>query len=274
MIAITRRERIYFAAVGILALWVGLWGYFIPGLVNWAIPWLVPPLHARFLGSMYLSGATFMAGCLLARRYAEVRVVVPMIAIWTGMLLIVSLFYLDQFDYTIPPTYIWFAAYIVYPLIALWLAWKHRLDREQLPGPALPGWARAYLAVQGAGAVLLALALLFLPQAMIPAWPWKITRLLAQIYSAPFLSYGIGSLMLARQKRWSEVAIAVRAMLVFAGGVLLASLIHRSLFSAARPAAWIWLGGFIITTVMLAVLSMRSAQLSGAARPEPRGAAG
>ena len=156
MIAITRRERIYFAAVGILALWVGLWGYFIPGLVNWAIPWLVPPLHARFLGSMYLSGATFMAGCLLARRYAEVRVVVPMIAIWTGMLLIVSLFYLDQFDYTIPPTYIWFAAYIVYPLIALWLAWKHRLDREQLPGPALPGWARAYLAVQGAGAVLLA----------------------------------------------------------------------------------------------------------------------
>jgi uncharacterized membrane protein len=119
MTSLTRREKIYFFAVGLLALWVGLWGYFLPSLVNLAIPWLVPPLHARFLGSMYLSGATFMAGCLRAKRYSEVRVVVPMIAIWTGMLFLISLFYLDEFDYTIAPTYIWFAAYLIYPLIAL-----------------------------------------------------------------------------------------------------------------------------------------------------------
>ena len=61
-------HRIYFAAVGVLALWVGMWGYFSPAQVDSAIPWLVPPLHARFLGSMYLSGAAFMVGCILARR--------------------------------------------------------------------------------------------------------------------------------------------------------------------------------------------------------------
>ena len=74
MTAVTRGQRIYFAAVGLLALWVGIWGYFIPGRVDQAIPWLVPPLHARFLGAMYLSGTTFMVGSILARYYAEVRV--------------------------------------------------------------------------------------------------------------------------------------------------------------------------------------------------------
>ena len=47
---------------------------------------MVPPLHARFLGAMYLSGATFMLLGLAARQWAEMRVTVPMIAIWTGML--------------------------------------------------------------------------------------------------------------------------------------------------------------------------------------------
>ena len=31
MAVVTRGQRIYFGAVGLLALWVGIWGYFIPG---------------------------------------------------------------------------------------------------------------------------------------------------------------------------------------------------------------------------------------------------
>jgi hypothetical protein len=62
MNTVTRGQKIYFAAVGVLALWVGIWGYFIPSQVDKAIPWLVPPFHARFLGAMYLSGTAFMIG--------------------------------------------------------------------------------------------------------------------------------------------------------------------------------------------------------------------
>ncbi len=145
MRAITRGERIYFGAVGLLALWVGLWGYFIPDKVDMAIPWLVPPLHARFLGAMYLSGTTFMIGGILSRYYAEVRVMIPAIAIWTGMLFIVSLFYLGEFDYSRTQVWIWFGAYIIYPLIALWLMWKDRASQEKLSGSDLPAWARSYL---------------------------------------------------------------------------------------------------------------------------------
>src|SRR5215216_6170642 len=180
---VTRGQKIYFAAVGLLALWVGIWGYFIPTQVDKAIPWLVPPLHARFLGAMYLSGAAFMIGGILSHYYGEVRIMVRVIPIWTGMLFIVSLFYLNEFDYSRTQVWIWFGAYLIYPLIALWLIWRDRTVRESIAGPGLPAWVRGYLLAQGIVVTALALALLLLPAMMVNVWPWKITRLLAQIYS-------------------------------------------------------------------------------------------
>jgi hypothetical protein len=237
---------------------VGVWGFFIPAHVDMALPWLVPPLHARFLGAMYLSGATSMLGCLLARQWAEVRVVVPMIAIWTGMLLVVSLIHLGEFNLALPPTIIWFAAYIVYPLIALWLVWRHRRSASLETGRLgrVPSLVRAYLVLQGLVITILSLALLIAPGPMTAVWPWKITPLLAQLYSAPFLSYGLGSFMLARRGTWLEVRIALVALWVFAAGVLLASLIHHALFSLTNPATWLWFAAFALATLVLAGLSL------------------
>src|SRR5215208_4591914 len=160
MTVVTPGQRIYFAAVGLLALWVGIWGYFIPTHVDQAIPWLVPPLHARFLGAMYLSGTVFMLGSILSRHEAEVRIIPPVIAIWTGMLFIVSLFYLDEFDYSRTQVWIWFGAYLIYPLIGLWYMCNDRHLREAIPGASLPGWVRSYLAIQGLVVTCLALSLL------------------------------------------------------------------------------------------------------------------
>src|SRR5688572_1837545 len=170
MRAITRGERIYFGAVGLLALWVGIWGYFIPDKVDKAIPWLVPPLHARFLGAMYLSGTTFMIGGILARYYAEVRVMIRVILIWTGMLFVVSLFYLWEFDYSRTQVWIWFGAYIIYPLIALWLMWKDRTLDDSLTGSNFPAWVRNYLLIQGILVTALALVLLLAPEFMVGRW--------------------------------------------------------------------------------------------------------
>lgn len=262
MTVVTARQRLYFAAVGVLALWVGIWGYFIPNQVDKAIPWLVPPLHARFLGAMYLSGTAFMVGAMLARYYGEVRVVVWVIAIWTGMLFVVSLFYLGEFDYRREQVWIWFGSYLLYPLIALWLIWRSRALHERVAGPDLPAWVRGYLRAQGLVVSLLALALLLAPETMVNIWPWKITRLLAQIYSAPFLAYGLSSLMLSRQQTWPEIRVTVMATFVFAFGVLLASWIHRQLFSFTSLATGLWFGGFLLATAMLGLLTTRAIRMS------------
>ena len=256
MTTITQGQKFYFAAVGLLALWVGIWGYFIPSRVDQAIPWLVPPLHARFLGAMYLSGATFMVGALLSHHYAEVRTTVFGIAVWTGMLFVVSLFYLNEFDYSRAQVWIWFGAYVVYPLIALWLFWQHRNRNERIEGLEVPGWARGYLLIQGIA--LTTLAVLLLLGFMVGVWPWKISGLLAQLYSAPFLSYGLMSLMLCRQQTWLELRTAVFGIFVFAFGVLIASFLHRSLFAFWSFSTILWFAGFSLATVMLGLLAAKS----------------
>jgi hypothetical protein len=259
MMVINHGEKIFFGAVCALALWVGVFGYFLPSSVDRAIPWLVPPLHARFLGSMYLSGAAFNIAGMLARTNNEVRILRPAIAVWTGMLCIISLFYLPEFDFARVQTWIWFAAYIAYPLIALWLAWG---DRSALPTARfeVPRWASRYLLAQGAIVGLLALSLLFAPAQMAVLWPWKITRMLAQMYAAPFLSYSFISVMLSRKTAWADVWIGLLGSTVFALGVLLASFIHQMLFMPPGPAAVLWFGGFALATVVTGTLCLRAAR--------------
>jgi hypothetical protein len=253
---VTHGQRIFFGFVLALAGYVGIWGMFLPNDVSRVLPFTVPPLHSRFLGAMYLSGATFMILGMLAREWAEVRVVVPMIAIWTGTLGIVSLFHLEGFDWERVQVWIWFAAYIGYPLVAAWIAWKQRTQTTRSSGPGFSLALRGYLLIQGGLVTLLALSLLLAPSTLARVWPWTITPILAHIYGAPFLSYGLGSLYAARQRRWREVRIVIYATLVFALGVLLASLLHSALFDFGGPAAWIWFGGFGLATTALALFGL------------------
>jgi hypothetical protein len=251
-------ERAYFAAVALLALWVGGWGFFVPSRVDAALPFLVPPLHARFLGVMYLSGLAMMIGGLLARRWCEIRVLPPMTALWTGGLFVVSLLHLEAFDLDAATARvtIWFAAYLAYPLLAVGLMWRHRHDRGDVHGgPSVPAWATTYLRVQGVVASALALALLVAPAAMAGVWPWPITSLLAQIYFAPLLAYGVGSFVLAAQRSGPDIRAGAVAMLVFAAGVLAASGLHLDLFSADDAAAWLWFAAFSTAAAGLAAVA-------------------
>jgi hypothetical protein len=214
---------------------------------------------------MYLSGLTFMVGAALSRTWAEVRIVPPMTAVWTGGLLVVSLLHLDAFDLAQHPDQVWFAAYVAYPLIAVWLTWRHRADgHERVPGAALPNWASTYLVVQGVVATALGTLLFVAPSWMARGWPWAITPLLAQLYSAPLLSYGLGSLLLSRQQTWPEVRVCAVAMLVFAALVLAGSIMHRGLFDAGDVADIAWFTGFGVATAGLAFVGV------GSLRPSAR----
>jgi hypothetical protein len=248
-------QRMLFGFVLSFAGWVAFWGLFRPASIARAIPFMVPPLHARFLGAMYLSGAVFMVLGMLGRQWHEVRVVTLTLAVWTGMLGIVSLFHLEAFNWSREQVWFWFMAYICYPLVALWVAWCQRHENDHPVGPELADALRFYLYAQGTVAVVLALALLFAPRFMTTLWPWKIPVAVAHIYGAPFLSFGVGSLYAARQRAWSEVRILILGTLVFAVGVLAVSRIHVQLFNFRTPSAWIWFGGFGFVSIALLLFS-------------------
>lgn len=253
--AVRRPQKIYYGFVLALAAIVGIRGMFTPADIGETLPFSVPPLHARFLGSIYLSGMLGMALSIRAKYWHEVRVATSMIAIWTGMLCVVSILHLEVFDWTRVQVWIWFVAYIAYPIIGAWIVWQQRSVSDSASGAPLSPLLRAYFNAQGVLVTLLALFLLIAPNFMAAIWPWEITPVLAQIYGAPFLSYGLGSLMMARQRDWAEVRIVAYAELLFAAGVLIASSIHSSLFDFSALATWLWFGGFGIAAAALVLFS-------------------
>jgi len=255
-------QRVLFGFVFGFAAWVAFWGLFQPAHVTSALPFVVPPLHARFLGAMYLSGCVYMVFGMAARDWSEVRVMTAMLAIWTGMLGLVSLFHLEAFDWSRSQVWFWFFAYICYPLVAAWIVWRQRALSPNF-GRTLSAGLQAHFYVQGTIATLLGLGLLLVPHMMTTVWPWPISTLLAQIYSAPFLSYGIGSIYAARQRTWREVRIVVAGTLVFTVGVLIASAMHAKLFDWRSLSAWLWFGGFAVASLATLLFSTAEARLSG-----------
>jgi hypothetical protein len=265
MTKVPRPHKIFFAVICAAALLVAVLGYFVPATLAGIASWLeLPPLHARFVGALYAYGAVFMVGCMLARYRAETRYALPMIAIWTGSLFVISIFNLSAFSFSRLPPWVWFASYLIYPLVALALIWddRGRADGET-PGDALPRWMWIFLLIQGVVVTILALLLLFAPGLMVEQWPWPITPLLAQTYGGPLLAYGLGSALYAIGATRISVRAVVPAMFVFALGVLVASFIHFGLFSPGDLADWLWFIAFLAATVLLGLITLHVVRASG-----------
>jgi hypothetical protein len=201
---ITQAQRLFFTVICIAALLVAVLGLFNPVYLASIFTWLeLPPLHARFVGAIYAFGAIFMAGCLVARYQAEVRWAVQLIGVWTGMLFLISLLNLSAFDFNLVPVKIWFASYILYPIVALGMTLQQprSTQEDDLPGQTLSGLAKGFLFLQGLVFSLLAELLFFAPGWMSTLWPWKVTPVLAQMYAGPLLAYGLGSLLFSLQRK-------------------------------------------------------------------------
>lgn len=257
MIPLTVGQRVYLGAVAALALWVGYWCYLVPTHSAVAIPWQLPTLCATFLGSMYFSGAIFTGTCMVAKRWVDVRVVMPMIAMWTGGLTIISLFYLPLFDFTRGQVWVWFGAYIVYPLIGLGLMWTHRKQAGVYPQdePALPNWARSDLRILSSLMVVFGLGLLLAPNMVLPLWPWHTGKLMLQLYSAPLLTYGVGCFLFSRQHTWSEIRLGFLAIGVFTAAELASTIYYHTMLDGSLISIAVWFAWLAGTTGMLAFLS-------------------
>jgi hypothetical protein len=246
----TRIYKLFFALIFLEAIPVAVLGFFFPAQLNSGFSWVaLPPLHARFVAALYFFGVVFMLGCLLAREWQDVRLALPLIVIWTGLLFIVSLLHLDDFDFDKIQVWIWMGAYFLDPVIALFIIWGRRQDYH-MSASSLPTWIRGYLMVQGGIFSVLALALLFVPNTMVNVWAWSLGTTLAQYYAGPLLAYGVGSLVLGWQGNGSQLRIAAPAMLAFTAAALIASVMHDNLFSSGDISDVLWFAGFITATLV------------------------
>jgi hypothetical protein len=245
----TLAYRTYFLVVGLFALWVGVWGYFVPAQVFRALPWPVPALHARFIAAMYLAGLLAMLWSAIEKRVAAVRIPIALAALWTGALIVVSLLHLGEFDFAKPQVWFWIGAYAVFPLWGAWLYF-----RAGAGASAQPRAKRDALLVGVAVVCLvLAAALFFAPGEMVRLWPWPVAPLLANIYAGPFFAWGVCALLLAHEARPEARRIVLASMLAFALLTILASLLHLKLFHFDAPAAWVWFGALAAAAAVAAL---------------------
>lgn len=253
-------NRLVYAGGVLLAGWVAAVGLLFPHSVELAVPWHLPPLHAQVIGAFYLSGAVFMAAMARSSTWSRQAVVVPMIAVWTGGLLVVLFVHWDRIQHTGTTVVIWLVAYTVLPVTEVWRLWEHRRT-PVAAGPPAPRWLRGFLAVTGALLSVVAVLLLVDP----PAWPWAAQPFVLHIYAPPLAAFGVGFLLSARRPL-DDLAIVLPASALFAGTVLIVSTLRLELF---RPgtATVVWFTGFAVvfaglTAGTIAGLTRRRARVS------------
>lgn len=230
--------------------------FFLPSVVGDWWPWLLLPFNTRFLGALYLASYVMIAGLAWAKHWDPARVAIPMIFLFTVIVMSVTLLYLDRFD-RIGSTILWFILYLGIPINAGYHLW---LYRNQPPPDAYkpPAWMGLILQ---AGAVLFALygaALLIAPARASEFWPWALDDFHARMYSVAFLAPAVGMWLIARAAGRIElltlgIALVANGLLPIIGMAIVDNDVKRVDWNATETYTWIALFGAIAAVGLMLV---------------------
>lgn len=245
---ITRWLRVFiFFALFVLVV-SGIGVFFLPGAVRPIWPWELPPFNAAFIGAIYLASVPAIGMLAVSARWAPARLVLWMLASFTGIGLTMTLLNLGRFDFGNWVTWLWCFIYVSLSTTSALYLW---LQRRQPPprAVAIPlGW-RIYLLAQSVVLGLYGIGQFITPPAVSGFWPWGIDALHGRLYSGVFVAAALGGWIVVRGAARSELlALALTqggmALLAVAGLLLVDAGVHRVNWSA--PGTWLWIGAFAV----------------------------
>ena len=253
-------HRLVAGFIGLNAVFVAYFGLFKPALLDKKFTWAeLPPLHARFVGALYLFGAIFLIGSMLCRRWADVAPTMVGTGIFTTSMIVLTLTNRAAFDFDLLPPVIWVIAYTVFPLMswALVIANRSRSLAEEV-GPPVPSWFTWALRAFTVVFAVAGLGLLLARSTAARAWPWKVSIGVAQFYGGPFLALAWVAWSYSQRRNLRSLRLYTTALAGLGVTVVAISLKHRALFDSADPAAWLWFatfGAMAVTSVAAAALA-------------------
>jgi len=188
--------------------------------------------NARFLGSFYTAELTAILMLGVINRWSPGRLILIMAVCFTALVSIVSVWHLDRFDFGRKGPWGWFLVYVGSALVAAAFVWNHR--QLQHPGrPFMSPWLRAFFLGQAIAIGGYGLALLIAPQWTAGFWPWRVDVFHAQVYSAIFITAGLGAYILARvASRFELIAFGLAQVILGVAAIIalwLANLERRAL---------------------------------------------
>ena len=253
----THRMRQLLAVAGVLVVIIGLPLYFVPQNANEYFSWRVrTDLSAAFLGGSYLAASVIEFSAARERTWANARIAVPAVLIFTLLTLFITLFNEDQYNYDAPGfvqsvgTWAWLAVYVVVPpimAVVWWLQHRHggRDPERALPTPA---WLNRLLAAGGALLIVGGVTLLFFPDAASWMWPWVVRDLTARAFGAWLVGFGVAMAQIAREADWRRVRPATAGAGVLGALQLVAVLRYINEPAWDAPQTWLFvavLAGFV-----------------------------
>jgi hypothetical protein len=243
------RWLLFTAAV--LVLLAGFQLFIFTGHTSTYFAWtIVNPLAAAFLGGGYWASVSLEALAGRQPLWANARIAVPAVFVFTALTLAVTFMHLGQFHLgsrfgagTQIVTMAWIAIYVLVPVLMLIIL----IVQARAPGAdpprraGLPAWIYALLGVQAIALLGFGLALFAVPAHVAPLWPWKLTPLVAQATGAWLISLGVaaGHALLerdARRLRPAAVAYILMAVLEF---IALARYPHRFDWQSSAGAVYL-----------------------------------
>jgi hypothetical protein len=211
-------------------------------------PWELSPFNALLLGAIYSASLVATAIVVYLKRWAPVRVVIPMIFVFTAIILVVCLFYSDRFDFQYWGTWVWFFLYILIPANAAYHIWLYRNLKPVNPNP-LPTFWRAILLIPTLLLGLYGFSLLIAPVTFSGFWPWQMDAFHGQMYSVLYITPAVGAVLLFRAAASIEL-LTMGLTQVVGGAVPIVGLwiidnqVDKIDWSALGT--WLWIGSFAI----------------------------
>ncbi|MCC7447798.1 MAG: hypothetical protein IT324_10290, partial [Anaerolineae bacterium] len=248
--------------------------FFLSDIAQTQWPWQIPMYATKVVGATYLSSLVAVLAMLFYRQWSPARLVLWMIFAFTSLVLVVSLLYLNVFNFSRWATWGWFILYIALPVNSAYHLWLYRRLKPVNVIPASRTW-RIYLFMQGLLAFVFAFNLLLFPSKFIDIWPGRFDEFHGQLYSAIFITATVGSWIVAlgaSRAEWIALGVTqtVLAFFMLLGVVLVAASLPSGYILEFAPAAYLWVALFGMMLVSgVIMLVQRVVQRSAVPAAEP-----
>ena len=228
-----------------------------------------PPITAAFLGAAYWAAVPVEVIAARQSSWAEARVAVPSIWLFTTLTLVVTLVHFDKFHFSSPvlsaqgAAWFWLAIYAGVP-VAMLLTGVHQIrvpGKDPPHGPAPPAWMRIAVLVQGVGMLALGVGLLALPDIVKAAWPWDLTQLTARAIGAWFVGIGFAAVHATRENDATRIRPLEGGYVVFGALQLVAVARYSGSVNWSSPAAWVYVT-FLLSILFVGLFRWLSPRLA------------
>jgi len=191
------------AIAAVLVFLAGVQLFVFPTRTEEYFSWTIAsPLTAVFLGAAYWSAVALEVAGAQARTWAQGRIAVPTVFVFTTLTLLATLLHLDLFHFgaqhsiaTRGVTWAWMAIYAIVPILMVVITVRQRRGRSSDAARTrrLPALVRLALGALVLIFGVVGVRLFLVPDLTTSWWPWQLTPLTSRAIGAWLISLGVAA---------------------------------------------------------------------------------